>query len=311
MSRWRLMTCQRAMVAMMASKAPPLSSHWKTNPAGQVRRFRNAAGKVKRHNTAVMRWLIDVIDQWPVDSREVAVNDARYQVNKKAYEYLIDVAELQRIIRELQRRTGETPSAAVVQAVREAYQEGTGLAVEALRGLTDEYNRELVQVLTSQPWLRRMALVEARVFEEMEGFAGDTGRDLSRVLSQAVEIGQSPMQLKKTIRERFGVSDSRAERIARSEVTQAYRRGRLDEAEDARDRLDIRTMMVHMSALAPTTRDSHRRRHGNLYTPQEARDWWSRDANSINCRCSVTEVLVDEDGNPTTPAVVERIRSMK
>ena len=70
-------------------------------------------------------------------------------------------------------------------------------------------------------------------------------------------------------------------------------------------------MMVHMSALAPTTRADHAARHGNLYTPQEAREWWARDANSINCRCSVTEVLVNEDGQPTTPELVERIRSIK
>lgn len=295
----------------MASKAPPLPSHWKTNPAGQVRRFRRVAGDLKRHNRAVQDWLIEQVDGLQVDAIEVTTNETRYTINETVYEYQIDAAELRRIIRELQRRTGEAPIDEVIEAVRQTYQEGTGLAVEALRGLTDQYNKELVSVLQSQPWLRRMALIESRVFETMEGFTDDIGRDLSRVLSGAVEIGQSPMELKKTIRRRFDVSDSRAERIARTEITQAYRRGHLDEAEDARERLGIRTMMLHMSALAPTTRASHAARHGNLYAPQEAREWWARDANSINCRCSVTEVLVDENGNPTTPALVERVRAMK
>lgn len=295
----------------MASKAPPLSSHWKSNPAGQVRRFRRVAGELKRHNRGVQEWLIEQVEAINVDAIEVTTNDARYAINERVYEYQIDAEELRRIIRELQRRTGEAPTDEVIAAVRQTYQEGTGLAVEALRGLTDEYTRELTAVLQSQPWLRRAALIESRVFETMEGFTGDTGRDLARALSEAVEIGQNPMELKKTIRRRFDVSDSRAERIARSEITQAYRRGRLDESEDARERLGIRTMMVHISALAPTTRADHAARHGNLYTPQEAREWWARDANSINCRCSVTEVLVNEDGQPTTPELVERIRAIK
>lgn len=259
----------------------------------------------------VREWLLAEVDALPVDSIEVNADSGRYHVNERVYQYQISVAELRRIISELQRRIGEAPDRAVIDAAVQAYQEGTGLAVESLRGLSDQYNRELVAVLQSEPWLRRVALMESRIFEAMEGFQGDTGRDLARVLSQAVETGQNPMELKKTLRQRFRVSDTRAERIARTEVTSAYRRGRLDEAEDARERLGIRTMMMHMSALAETTRPDHAARHGNLYTPQEARDWWAEGANSINCRCSATEVLVDEDGNPTTPALVERVRAMK
>lgn len=296
----------------MASKAPPLPSHWRDNPVGQVRRFREAAGRVKRHTREVQGWLIERVDDIRTEKVEVSVNSGeRYHVNETRYEYLIDPAELRRIIEELQRRIGETPSRAVVDAAVQAYQDGTGLAVEALRGLTDAYSADLVSVMASDPWQRRVALVEARVFESMEGFQGDTGRDLARTLREAVEVGRNPMELKKTIRERFNVSDTRAERIARTEVTSAYRRARLDEAEDARERLNIRTMMMHMSALLPTTRPHHAARHGNLYTPQEAREWWARDANQINCRCSVIEVLVNEDGEPTTPALVERVRAMK
>ena len=254
---------------------------------------------------------MDQVDAIPVDTIEVNNDSGHYHANERIYQYQISVAELRRIISELQRRIGEVPDRAVIDAAVQAYQEGTGLAVESLRGLTDQYNRELVSVLQSEPWLRRAALIESRIFEEMEGFAGDTGRDLARVLSRAVENGQNPMRLKNQIRERFSVSDSRAERIARTEITSAYRRGRLDEAEDARERLGIRTMMLHMSALAETTRPDHAARHGNLYTPQEARDWWAEDANQINCRCSVSELLVDEDGNPTTPALVDRVRAMK
>jgi SPP1 gp7 family putative phage head morphogenesis protein len=276
-----------------------------------VRRYRAAAAAVKRYTRQVRTWLLDQFDAIPVNVTEVTTNDARYQVNERVYEYQISVPELRALITELQRRLGETPSEAIIQAAVEAYREGTGIAVAELAGLTSAYTRELATVLTSDPWQRRVALIESRIFEAMEGFHGETGRELARVLGQAVEIGQNPMEAKKAIRQRFKVSDTRAERIARSEITTAYRRAKLDESEDARERLGIRTMELHLSALLPTTRATHAARHGNLYTPQEAREWWAQDANSINCRCSVTSILVDEDGNPTTPALVDRVRAMK
>lgn len=304
------MICRWIMVATMPS-SPRLPRALANNPVGQVRRFRAAAGKIKRHLREVRRWLVKQIDDIPIERIEVSSADPRYHVNERVYRYLISVPDLRRIIDELRRRVGDMPSDTVVDTVLDAYREGTGQAVETLRGLTDEYNRELTAVLRSDPWLRRVALIESRVFEQMDGFAADTGRDLARVLSQAVETGKNPMRLKRDLAQRFGVSESRAERIARTEVTSAYRRSRLDEAEDARDRLGIRTMVMHLSALLETTRPDHADRHGNLYTPQEAREWWADGGNSVNCRCSSVEVLVDEDGSPTTPGVVERVRGMR
>jgi hypothetical protein len=39
-------------------------------------------------------------------------------------------------------------------------------------------------------------------------------------------------------------------------------------------------------------------RHAHLYTNEEVRDWYSKDGNSINCKCSQQSVLVDADGKP-------------
>ena len=65
---------------------------------------------------------------------------------------------------------------------------------------------------------------------------------------------------------------------------------------------------MHMSALSPSTRATHAARHARLYTSDEVRDWYSRDGNSINCKCGQVEVLVDDEGNPVVPAIVERVR---
>lgn len=74
------------------------------------------------------------------------------------------------------------------------------------------------------------------------------------------------------------------------------------------DRLGIRYLHMHLSALSPTTRPTHATRHGQLYTEEEVQEWWASDENDVGCRCSTVMVLVDENGNPMTPSIIERAR---
>ena len=55
--------------------------------------------------------------------------------------------------------------------------------------------------------------------------------------------------------------------------------------------------MMHFSALSPTTREDHAARHGEVYTVDEVAEWYSVDANGINCKCTQVEVLLDENGD--------------
>lgn len=291
------------------SKDPTLPSHWRTNPVGQVRRYRAATQAINRHNRRVLQWLIERIGQIPTD--RIEVNALHH--NAARYEYLLSTGELDAIINELRRRLGEMPSEALVSRAVQAYEAGTGDAVTNLQGITagqaQTYTTTVAEVLASDPWQRRVALMRSRIFELMEGFEGELGSDLARTLSQAVQDGENPMRLVRKLRERYGVSRSRAERIARTEITQAYRRARLDEAQDAQTRLGIQTKMLHLSALSETSRSDHMARHGNLYTPQEVREWYAEGANAINCKCSQVEVLVDEDGKPLSDGLVNRVKS--
>lgn len=79
-----------------------------------------------------------------------------------------------------------------------------------------------------------------------------------------------------------------------------------DEADTRR--LGIPHLYMHISALSPTTRPTHAARHGNLYTEEEMQEWWSKDGNDVECRCSVVTILLDENGNPLTPSIIERAR---
>lgn len=271
------------------------------NPAGQVSRIRKAWKVTRQHLAAVQRWLFAEIDAIPT-----AV------ANADRYEYQIDLGTLRRISQEMALRLDdEAVVQAVIAQIMAAYEEGTGQTNINLSTITDDYTRTITQVLSSQPYLRRTALIRSRVFEEMKGFSGETGQELARVLSQAVENGLNPRTLKADLAERFGVSQSRAERIARTEITGALRRARWDEAQDAQEKLGLNIGMLWRSALSPTTRASHADRHALVYDVQEVREFYSRDGNQIHCKCSQLEVVLDEDGNPTSPRVVEKLQEQK
>ena len=273
------------------------------NPAGGGRIIRRAEQRLRKGIRETRKWLTERFEDIPRERIEVN----SFGINAQRYEYLIDANQLQAIVDELRQRLGQNvPPAIMEEAARLAYEQGTGVAVAQLAALTDQYTREITQVLASQPWQQRVALVRARQFELMRGFSDDTAADIGRVLSQAVQDGLNPREVTATISERFGVSMSRAERIARTEVTGALRRATWDETQDASQRLGIRTGLLWFSALSPTTRQTHARKHGLVYSQEEVREFYSVDGNAINCKCSQTPTLLDEDGNPE---VGDRLRS--
>lgn len=199
--------------------------------------------------------------------------------------------------------------------VSKAYQRGTAQEFANLSQQSPVYHagqKSLSDIVMSEPYRRRIALVKAREFEEMKGLAGGVKPLLNRILADGIARGKNPRDIAKEITAATGqIDDVRARRIARTEITTALRRARMDEADDATERYGIQTMQMHMSALSPTTRITHASRHGTLHTTEEQRDWWSEDANSINCKCSTVAVMVDDDGKPLVPAIVDRAKRNK
>lgn len=198
------------------------------------------------------------------------------------------------------------------------------VAVAAARGLAQQHANLSAQspaykaikptvmgALTSDPFLRRMALVRAREFEEMRNLSADVKANMTRVLTDGIGRGLNPRVVARQLTEQAGIEARRAHRIARTEIPTALRRARWDEVEDAREELNFQSKELHLSALSPTTRATHAARHGKLYTIDEVRDWWSQGANSINCLCSTTTVLTGDDGKPLSPEVLERARKVK
>jgi hypothetical protein len=198
--------------------------------------------------------------------------------------------------------------------IRPTYQQGTAQSVANLSVQSTAYavtRPTLESVLLSEPYRRRIGLVRARQFENMKGFAGSLKDVLGRTLAEGMAAGLNPRTVAKSIIERTGVSLSRANTIARTEIPGALRKARMDETEDAQERLGIQTMEMHLSAFSPTTRIDHAKRSGTLHTIQDQREWWSLSKNAVNCKCSTISVLVDDDGKPLTPRIIDRALAIK
>lgn len=277
------------------------------NPIGQTERINKTVSAIVSALDVVHAKLLERFNQ--IETTKILVNS--FYVNKFRYEYQIDIYELERLIAETINDLGLIPDAFVQSQVLGAYEIGTAQAVTNLANISDDYTRNITQVLLSNSYQTRAAIVGARVFEEMEGFEGDAGRNLARILREAIQDGLNPSDVVGKISDTFRISENRARTIAQTEITGALRRARWDEAQDANERLGIRTKLVWISALKPTTRLWHAQRHGLIYSVQDVREFYATAANSINCYCAQTEILVDENNQPISPRVQQRLKKQK
>ncbi|MEW8792346.1 phage head morphogenesis protein [Klebsiella sp. JL973] len=192
-----------------------------------------------------------------------------------------------------------------------AAEKGTGQAYANLSQQSPVYaagRESLSAILISEPYQRRMALVNARVFEEMKGLSAEVKRDMARVLTDGIGRGLNPREVSRNLTMQIGIEKRRANRIARTEITTALRRAKWEEDQEASEFYGLKTKLLHISALSPTTRHTHAARHAHLYTNEEVRDWYAKDANSINCKCTQQSVLVDEEGKPIYPDTITKLK---
>jgi len=177
--------------------------------------------------------------------------------------------------------------------VSTAYQRGTGQEFSNLSAQSKAYRSEhesLTQLIRREPYRRRVAMLQARVFEEMKSLTAKVKADMARVLTDGIARGLNPRDVARSLVTQAKLEQGRANRIARTEIPTALRRARWDETEDAEARFGFTTMQMHMSALSPTTRTWHAERHAKLFTLEQVREWFATGANSINCYLPGTRV---------------------
>lgn len=198
--------------------------------------------------------------------------------------------------------------------VQPAYNQGAAQAITTIRAQSEAYKVTGPQVrdlLYRPEYQRRIGLVRARLFEQMKGFTDETRTDLAQTLARGMASGKGAREVAKDVERRVGVSESRAMRIARTEIATAQKAATLDETAEAAERYDLDLRMMQFSAFAATSRPEHMQRHGKVYTDQEVRIWMADGANSINCLCDFVPVVVGDDGTPLSGAIVRRAEEIK
>jgi SPP1 gp7 family putative phage head morphogenesis protein len=184
--------------------------------------------------------------------------------------------------------------------VKEASQLGAAQSVANLTQLSEVYaaSRALEQVIYSTPYKNRLAMAQIKSMDHWTGLSATLRGELSQIIGRAVVDGKNPKAVRTEIAERLGVSKAKALQYAQTDITDTLRQARIAESEYAMEELGIGIGLLWTSALIPTTRSWHASRNGKVYTQDEVRSFYASGGNRYNCRCAVTEALLDDEGKP-------------
>jgi SPP1 gp7 family putative phage head morphogenesis protein len=309
----------------LAQKRLAEIEHFKTNktdkiiptrreadPTGQAGNRRKAKADISSRIKQAREPVLALLDAIPV--RSVTINKVAYEYDLSGSRLLQLQDEIQTIINNLlEINTPEKPARWFFDSyLQPSYSQGTAASAVRMRSLALSANipvasqLDIQNILLSPAYMRRFELVSARSFKNMRGFAGDAAADLGRILGEGVALGKSPRTIGAEIRRKFEqVEGYRALRIARTEINTAFTKARAEQTKDARDRLGLEVKVMHLSALAPTTRSWHAARHGHIYTVEQQDEWWAKGTNRINCLCSTVEILY-LNGKPMQQDIIDK-----
>ena len=299
------------------------------DPTQQKGREKRAYADFRRRLRAINAEIQElVVDQ--LQPREIAVNGLRaYLLNaERVYIYELDYLQLRRIdetiaeiIQRIMMQRGEQYDNWFQAYTAEAYQQGAAYAQSSLAVQSAVYAStysNIESVLFTPEYQHRIAVVTSRTFNSMEGFTDDLITTTRRILGDTIAQGKSPrlaaQQLKGYLVDTEGdqkKAASRAATIARTELGVAYRSAVMDESQRASESLGLVTKLLWVSALMSTTRRDHASRHGNLYTRAEVTEFYSKNGNSISCRCSQVPTVVDEHGDAFSKKVISKMDQQK
>lgn len=306
------------------SEPKPVLPRNPQNPIGDGRILTISRKKIRVAMRKISRDVLALYNQIPRSFVDVEVNHRVFQISQRVYRYETDPSllatlpmEIQAIIDRWLLEDG-VPSWFMYTAVDQASTVGMAEGVVSLQNLTPAYTTTVEQMLVSQPFQNRLQFVRSRVFNEMENLSVDMKTNLNRILTNGMTNGFGPRRIAQEIHQQIGLPEwndgknkasyARALRISRTETNMSHREARWFTADDAEERLGIKTKQLWFSALSPTTRRTHAEKHGDVLTTQKVKEFYSKDGNAINCRCGQSQILVDDEGNPIDTALVDRTK---
>lgn len=194
------------------------------------------------------------------------------------------------------------------------------VAAEARRGTLEAFNNlsqqsqvyasqtTLQQLLSSPGYQNQIASARLTTFSDWKAISDAARADLTGIITDAVARGVNPRETASVISKRLDVSMSRAKNIAQTEQLGALRQAQWNETDWAADRLGLNTGLLHLSALKPTTRQTHAFWHGKVRTVQAVRDWYAIDGNKYHCYCGQIPVLLNEDGSIFNEGLADKLK---
>ena len=297
------------------------------DPSGQFGNLRNANAQLVKRYASIKKGIRALISSF---SPVIVTNAAVYEYQLDAQRYNSINLFLQQLLYDdlLDNQQGAFTNRWWLNAnLTSAYTDGTSDALQSAKNIAvvdivgqeisqQVRSTQLEQIVFSQGFQSRVGLVQSRVFESMKGLSDSTKTDLANTLARSMSSGKGIKETTKDVLKRVDVSHSRAKRIVRTEILNAYRTATAAETEvlneDVYADSEYHMLQLWWSALAPTSRPNHIIRHGETFTTQEVREFYTLAANAINCLCSQSPVLANKKtGEILQKPLQERMRKAK
>lgn len=310
-----------------AKVGTPVLPRNEADPARQFGNLRSSRAALRRRIKRIksgMRQMISTLEP------EVVTNAATYTYDIDATKYNSINLFIQRLLygELLDSREGTFSQRWWLNAnLSIAFEDGTADALQSAKNMAqvEIVGQELSQAMRSiqieqiqfsPGYMKRVGLVQARVFNEMKGLSDSSKVDLAESLGRSMAAGKGIRDVTKDLMARVDVVESRAWKIARTEILNAYRTASWEETDELNEQVydDTPWKMRELwfSALAPTTRKNHAAKHSNIYTSDEVRGFYSESGFAINCLCSQSPILTNvETGEVIQQELIDKMKARK
>jgi|15BtaG_2_1085339.scaffolds.fasta_scaffold00279_11 uncharacterized protein YoaH (UPF0181 family) len=146
-------------------------------------------------------------------------------------------------------------------------------------------------VFQSREYKATLNAYQSSARDSINGVAKDTSARISGLLLLGMSSGKQIQEIIDEIRRQMEIFNSRIDRVVNTTINQGLNQGKMIALGLAATALHVDGVVMHKSALIPTTRPHHAARHNKLYSIEDQNRWWSSGSNRINCYCSIHPVL--------------------
>ncbi len=251
---------------------------------------------------------------WMVCNNEGA-EPSLYQVNAGTYIYDMSAAQLADLFQIVQAildgslLDGGSQNLWALGYVAAEYERGTLNAFTNLSVQSPAYASQttLPQLLSSPAYQNQIAAAYVSTYSDWKGISDTARADLANVIADSIGRGVNPRETAQIVSKRLDVSMAKAKNIAQTEQVGALREAQWNETEWTQERLGLKTAILWISALKPTTRATHAARHGKTFSLQEVRDFYARDGNRYHCYCGNIPCILNDDGSIFNEGLADKL----